>query len=90
VPVYTRKFKVITNTLRYKIAEISSRKGTNARRQIQNLVSIFILQNHWLRFIIYTRLFKIFKRGIRICFPELFYFVNLLGTNLTGSQLLLF
>lgn len=57
---------------------------------IPNLVSIFILQSHLLGLIIDTWFFKIFKRGIRVCFPELFHFVNLLRTNLTSPQLLLF
>jgi hypothetical protein len=57
---------------------------------LRHLICIFILQDYRLRFIVHTRLFKIFKRSVRICLPKFFYLVYLLSTDLPCPQLLLF
>mmetsp|Transcript_14828 Transcript_14828/g.28550 ORF Transcript_14828/g.28550 Transcript_14828/m.28550 type:complete len:338 (+) Transcript_14828:3813-4826(+) len=59
-------------------------------KDVLMLVGVLISQSNGLRLVINAGLFKILPRCIRVCFPQLLHFVDLLGGDLAHTQLLLF
>ena len=52
------------------------------------LISVLVAQDNGLRFIIYSGLLQIFKRGVRVLAPQVLETVDLLERDLSGTQLL--